>query len=158
LELELKLKSKHLEYYNNNYANIHESFSRMDPMASNLTLTTNYDNHTITLYDVKFSSGNMIKCTIDGPSYKFNIELQMIKLFLSVDDKRYKLDGCLDEKFDAWNQSILIVICGESNGMDEWNARIRMPYDSRRGPITISNMDTCIFSEVMMPMKGVHDG
>jgi len=146
--------------------NIHKRFSRMNPIAPNRTLTTNYDKHTITLYDVDPWHLKTFKGTISGPVYNNDINFNIN--FAISETKFFSTGSIIGHGSDS---IILVITYDEPIDISGW--RMRMKYNE---PIDISgwrmiialpggflegvdfdDMDKCIFSEVM-PTKGVNSG
>jgi len=145
------LKSKHFENYNNKYNIIHEKFRRMNLMAQKLTLTGNYRNHTITLYDVDPLRLQEFKGTISGPIHNDNIDFEF----------DYALSGTqLLFTGDFYNNIVgyitLIIPSDKPIDLSGWETQMAIPGEFS-GDIPVDSMGTCVFSEVM-PMKGVYAG
>jgi len=122
----------------------------MNPMASNLTLTTNYDNHVITLHDVTFLSFDPFRGTITGPIHNHDIDFAVGGI---IDANRHVYFGYFNDRRE---KIILIISYDESIGISEWKIKIAIQNVLLDG-IFVEDMDTCVFNEAM-PVKGVHDG
>jgi len=137
----------------------------MDPTALTLTLTTNYDNHTITLYDIDPLHLETLKGTPIGPIYNANIIFQGVITGPVHNDNlnfrfQYAISGTkllFDGEFgnNMANYITLIISYDEPIDLSEWKMKISMPGEL--SGMLFDDMETCVFSEVM-PMKGVHDG
>jgi hypothetical protein len=119
----------------------------MNPTSSNLNLTTNYDNHVITLHDVTFSNLNPSKGTITGPVHNHEIDFSHVAV-----EKEHLFSGCFGQEC----QIVLVVTYDESVEVIEWKMKIVI-LNKFSDSFALDDMDTCVFNEVM-PMKGVHDG
>jgi len=119
-------------------------------MALDITLTGNYDSHTITLCGIDLCYARF-KGTITGSIHNYDIDF----VYRYGNINEYVYYGYI-YKYTIDAQVIIKIAIPYCELFDPSEVVVKIEMGNIEC-MSMDDMDTCVFSEVM-PMKGVHDG